>query len=166
VLFSTARTLLEEFDRETTATRRLLACVPDRLAWQPHPRSMTLGELGQHIVDVLGYARNLLVEPGYEMRDAAGPRRTCTSPADLLAAFEAGVAATRVLLLDTTDLTLFERWRLSRGRDELFSAPRGLVVRRFLLNHLIHHRAQLTVYLRMLDVAIPGLYGPSADEVS
>ena len=163
-MWSAAAALLDELVREVALTRRVLERLPDQPDWRPHPRSRSLGELAGHLLDVLGYARNLIETPGYDFADATGHHRPHQGRDALLAAFDAAADRTRRTLAAATDATLLERWRLSRGREELFTAPRALVVRRFLLNHLVHHRGQLLVYLRMLEVALPAIYGPSADE--
>ncbi len=114
---------------------------------------------------MLGYARNLLTERGYDLLDATGsPGRAYPTREALLAAFDRRAAAARQLLATRSDADLYGEWRLTRGREEVFIAPRGLVLRRFLFNHLLHHRGQLTVYLLIRDVAPPALYGSPADE--
>jgi uncharacterized damage-inducible protein DinB len=158
--------LVAELDRELALTRRVLERVSETDAdWRPHARSFSMGELAAHLVHVLGYARNLLTERGYDLLDAKGsPGRAYPTREALLAAFDRRAAAARQLLATRSDADLYGEWRLTRGREEVFIAPRGLVLRRFLFNHLLHHRGQLTVYLLMRDVAPPALYGSPADE--
>ncbi|HEY8551161.1 MAG TPA: DinB family protein, partial [Vicinamibacterales bacterium] len=148
LVLAIGETLLQEFDREVPLTRRLLERVPDAPDWRPHPRAMSIGELAAHVADLLDYSRNLLDAPGYDLLSATGVRRVYADRAALLAAFDAAAARARAALAARTDAALLERWRFLRGTEEIFSAPRSLVFRRFLLNHLVHHRAQLGVYLR------------------
>jgi uncharacterized damage-inducible protein DinB len=158
--------LLAELDRELAVTRRLLERVPDaEAAWRPHERSFSLGELAAHLVHVLGYAKNLLTEPGYDLLASTGKgTRAYATREALLEAFDRRAASARQLLATRSDADLHGSWQLSRGREEVFTAPRGLVLRRFLFNHLVHHRGQLTIYLRMRGVDLPAIYGPSSDE--
>lgn len=159
--------LIAELDREMAITRRVLERVPldEGLGdWRPHPRSMSLAELAAHVAGLLAYARNLLDAPGYDLERAAGPRETFGTRAALLTAFDDNGARARLALAVKTDADLLTHWKLSRGKEELFTAPRVLVVRRYLFNHLVHHRGQLSVYLRLLDRPLPPIYGPTADE--
>ena len=158
--------LLPEYDRETGTTRRLLERVPDTaFDFAPHAKSMTLGRLASHISDLptwvglVMHATSHDVEPGYETPQA-------TSTTTLLTLFDTNVVAARVALVGAIDGFLTEPWTLTRGGQELFTLPRITMLRYFALNHLIHHRGQLSVYLRLLETPIPAIYGPSADEGS
>ena len=156
--------LLPEFDHEMTVTRKLLERVPDgNLDWKPHPKSMTLGQLAQHVatLPMWGSMTLNLVE-----LDLGGsqPLQPMTSRAELLAFFDQNVAVTRAALVGRSDSEMMVPWALKRDGHTIFSMPRAGVWRGFVMSHLIHHRAQLSVYLRMNDVPIPSMYGPSADE--
>jgi len=160
--------LLPEFDQEMAATRRLLERVPeDRLGWTPHPKSFTLQALLSHIVDIPSWIPMTLDQ---DMLDVAPegqePWQTpqMETKAAWLAAFDTNVALGRASLERLLDARLEEIWSMKAAAKVLFSAPKGSVLRGFVLNHLIHHRAQLCVYLRLLDIPLPGIYGPSADE--
>ena len=157
-----AQTLLPEFDQEMATTRRLLERVPsDRGPWKPHPKSFSLGHLAQLVARMPGWVAStaggtdidLAVYPGYSYE----PTET------LLAEFDRNVREARAALGAATDADFGMPWSLRRGDQVLFSAPRGPVVRMH-INHLIHHRGQLSVYLRLLDVPLPPIYGPTADE--
>jgi len=158
--------LLPEFDREMGLTRRVLERVPDgQFAWQPHPTSMTLGRLAEHLAELTHWTAVTLNQSSIDM--AAGRPEGYRSPATTAAAlamFDAGAASGRAALVGKTDAELQAPWTLLAGGKEVFTMPKAGVMRAFVLNHVVHHRGQMTVYLRMLGVPIPSLYGPSADE--
>jgi uncharacterized damage-inducible protein DinB len=159
-------TLLPEFDHEMAVTRRLLERVPFADAgWKPHPKSMSLGELASHLADIPGWTSVLLRSSGFDMDGAGGggPKQQPTHEA-LLAAFDANVRSARDLIADTSDAQFMEPWTLRGGGQEIFTQPKVGVLRGWLFSHSIHHRGQLSVYLRLRDVPVPGIYGPSADE--
>lgn len=154
--------LLPEFDQEMAITRRVLERVPsDKGAWKPHPKSFAMGHLAQLVSWMPGWIANTLREPGLDLGTASG--YSLESTESLLQGFESNVEAARAALRETPDAAWAATWSLTRGGQTLWSAPRSVVVRNH-LNHLIHHRAQLTVYLRLNDVPVPATYGPSADE--
>lgn len=154
--------LLTEFDQEMALTRRVLERVPgDQGTWKPHPKSFALGHLAQLVSSMPGWIASTLREPALDLSESAGYSFEKTDT--LLAGFDANVAAARAALGETPDATWAATWSLTRGGQTLWSAPRTVVIRNH-INHLIHHRGQLTVYLRLLDVAVPATYGPSADE--
>jgi uncharacterized damage-inducible protein DinB len=157
--------LLPEFDHEMATTRRLLDRVPEApLAWRPHAKSMSLGELSGHVGNIPHWC-TLTMTATYLDLDELGPRpEPPTSRAELLAAFDQKVAAARGHLAPATDPELLVPWTLKQGGQEFFTMPRISVLRTFVLNHMIHHRGQLTVYLRLNDVPLPPIYGPTADE--
>ena len=160
----TADFLLAEYDRETAATRTLLTRLPDdRFPWRPHAKSFTAGELASHLANLPFWALVTLREASF---DAAGQPQTpaATSQAELLSRFDTRVAEARAVLSGYPETRLVEPWTLTQGDRALFSMPRLAVWRSFVMNHLIHHRGQLSVYLRLLDLPVPSIYGPSADE--
>jgi len=162
--------LLEEFDEEMAKTRKSLERVPDdRLGWQPHPKSMTLGRLATHLAEIPSYASTTLE---LDSLDLAAPGRSSSAPAfvsshqEVLDLFDKNVKAGRALLAGTAEEKLSQPWSLLSGGKTIFTHPRLSVFRNWVLNHTIHHRAQLGVYLRLNDVPVPAIYGPSADESS
>jgi uncharacterized damage-inducible protein DinB len=158
--------LLPEFDHEMTTTRKLLERVPDdRLAWKPHPKSFSLGELATHLTELAMWGSATLQHSEVNIAEG-GTRVPAASRAELLATFDKNVAATRAELVGKTDAEFLAPWALKRGDQTIFSMPKAAVWRSFVLNHLIHHRGQLSVYLRIQDVPLPSMYGPSADEQS
>lgn len=162
-----AESLLPEFDQEMKTTRALLERVPeDRADWRPHDKSSPLGKLALHIASLPGLGALMLrtsdLDPMSEtMRTLAPPPFTRT--ADLLAHFDRVTATAREAISKASDQQLTEIWTFHRGEKVLFKAPRAAAWRTFVMNHHIHHRGQLTVYLRLNDVALPSVYGPTAD---
>ena len=160
---------LNEFDHEMRQTRKLLERIPgDRLDFRPHPRSKTLGALALHVAGIPSWTSNLLGEASYDLgpdladkdRDRALPK----DAAEILETFDRSVAKARAHIEAQDEESLKSKWSLLKGGEAVVTLPRAAVLRQFLMNHLVHHRGQLTVYLRMLDVPVPALYGPSADE--
>jgi uncharacterized damage-inducible protein DinB len=157
-------TLLAEFDHEMGTTRRLLDRVPDaQLGWKPHEKSMSLGGLATHLSNLPNWGTTILTDPSYDL--AAGPPNLTAgaSRAGILSSFDSAVASTRAAL-DKNDAELSTAWTLKRGDQEMFSLPRAAAFRTFVLYHIVHHRGQLSVYLRLIGVPVPSIYGPSADE--
>ncbi|HTK29759.1 MAG TPA: DinB family protein [Vicinamibacterales bacterium] len=156
--------MLQELEHEAATTRRVLERVPsDKLAWRPQARARTLGQLAFHIATVpAGVAELAATSPAEEPHFAEEP--TPASTADLVPTLDRSVAHARAVLGSLDDAALTSTWRLMRGSRELLAMPRVQFLRAVLLNHWYHHRGQLTVYLRELGVAIPSIYGPSADE--
>ncbi len=153
---------LAEFDQEMTTTRRLLERVPDDKGdWKPHPKSFPLGHLAQLVSWMPGWITRTLREPSINLASGAGYSMEKTST--LLAEFDRNVKSARAALAEVTDAALDEPWSLTMGDKVLMTTPRGATARQH-LSHLVHHRGQLTVYLRELDVPIPSIYGPTADE--
>ena len=156
--------LLPEFDHEMATTRKLLERVPDdRLAWAPHAKSYTLGQLAQHVATIPMWGTMTLT---LNELDLAGgfENPPAESRAALVKLFDDNAAKARTELTGKTDAELMAPWALRRGADTIFSMPKASVWRSFVMNHLVHHRAQLSVYLRMQDVPLPAMYGPTADE--
>ena len=158
--------LLADYDHEMGTTRRLLERLPDdRLEWKPHGKSMSLGGLATHLSRIPEWAGTILNEPFFDLADAPPAAAAQASRDAILAAFDATRARTRAWM-DKTDGEYTALWTLKRGGQQLFSVPRVAAFRSFVLHHIIHHRGQLSVYLRLNGVAVPAIYGPSADEGS
>jgi len=159
-----ADALLPEFDHEMAVTRKLLERVPeDKFQWKPHPKSMTLVELATHVATIPSWGAPTLnqgeLDLGVLPPNTAPPSRT-----ELLSRFDKNVAETRAALVGRTDAEMMAVWSLKHNGQKLFTMPRTSVWRGFVLNHHVHHRGQLSVYLRLNDVPVPAMYGPSADE--
>ena len=153
---------LKEFDQEMASTRKLLERVPtEKGQWKPHEKSFALGHLAQLVSWMPGWITNSLREPHIDL--AAGVSYSFEPTEALLRDFDRNVAEAREALVSVVGPALDPPWSLKHGEHVLFTAPRGEVVRGH-LNHLIHHRGQLTVYLRLVDVPLPQIYGPTADE--
>lgn len=163
-----APALLPEFDHEMASTRRALERVPEELfSWKPHEKSMVLGRLATHISDLAGWISDVVRCRELNLAPAAGtpPRPAIAeSKKALLASFDQNVARAREALAGASDEQLTEPWTLKFGDQEIFTLPRMAAYRTFVMNHSLHHRGQLTVYLRLNEVPVPGMYGPSADE--
>jgi uncharacterized damage-inducible protein DinB len=156
--------LLPEFDHEMTTTRKVLERVPeDKFDWKPHPKSTSLGDLATHVANITWWGEITLNRADFDL-GGGGRAQRAQSRAELLATFDKNVAATRAVLSGKSDAELMAPWSLKNGTQTFFTMPKAAVWRSFVMNHLIHHRAQLSVYLRMHDVPIPAMYGPSADE--
>jgi uncharacterized damage-inducible protein DinB len=156
--------LLPEFDHEITTTRKLLERVPDdRLAWKPHARSMSIGRLATHLSTIPWWGEMTLGRSEFDTAGVSAPAEA-TSRSQILDTFDRHAQATRALLAGKTDAELMAPWALKRGDQTIFSLPKAAVWRSFVLSHLVHHRGQLSVYLRLLDIPVPSIYGPSADE--
>lgn len=159
---SIGKDLLPEFDQEMKSTRRLLERVPsDKGQWKPHPKSFALGHLAQLVSWMPGWIAQTLRSPHLDLATGVGYSFEPTEK--LLQGFDANVTAGREALVAAADADFAQPWSLKHGDRVLFTAPRGVVVRQH-FGHLSHHRGQLTVYLRLLDVPIPAIYGPTADE--
>jgi uncharacterized damage-inducible protein DinB len=161
---SLADGMLQELEQEAQTTRRLLERVPDdRLTWRPHSKSRTLGELALHVATVPGGVAEFVSQPS----PVQAPQFIDPSPraaSELLPAFDESIAKAKKILGEMDDTALLETWRLMSGDREIFAIPRIGFVRSVMLNHWYHHRGQLSVYLRELDIPVPSIYGPSADE--
>ena len=157
--------LLQELEMEAQTTRRVLERVPtEQLAWKPHPKSRTLGELAMHVAVVPGAVAQLASSPSpAQIPDFVEP----PSPqhaSELVPTLDRTLETVKRTLAGMDDEAITGPWRLMRGDRELFTLPRAAFLRSVMLNHWYHHRCQLTVYLRELNVPIPSIYGPSADE--
>ena len=156
--------LLPEYDHEMNTTRKTLERLPDdKLGWQPHEKSMTLGRLASHIAEMPQWAVVTLQTETLEL-DPKQKGYLAASAAALLEKFDTDVPEARQLLATISDEDMFKLWTLKVDGKSAFEMPRIGVLRSMVMNHMIHHRAQCGVYLRLLDVPVPGAYGPSADE--
>jgi uncharacterized damage-inducible protein DinB len=156
--------MLQELEHEAQTTRRVLERVPDhQLGWKPHEKARTLGALALHVAMVPGAVAELFTSPS----PAQAPQFTDPIPSsssELIPALDESIAKAKRALGGMDDSTAMAIWRLMNGEREILALPRAALLRSIMLNHWYHHRGQLTVYLRELDVAIPSIYGPSADE--
>jgi uncharacterized damage-inducible protein DinB len=156
--------LLPEFDREMSTTRKVLERVPDdKLAWKPHPTSQSLASLATHVATIPTWGETTLTRDELDLGGNAG-LQAVTSRTELLQRFDTHIAGTRSALVGKTDAELMGMWSLKNSGRTMFTLPKAMVWRSFVMSHLIHHRAQLAVYLRMLEVPVPSIYGPSGDE--
>ena len=161
---SFSQMILPEFDEEMKNTRKLLECVPDnKFAYQPHPKSMTMARLASHVAELPSWTAVILDTEILELGPDYKPE-IATTRAELLRKFDQGVAEARRKISAAADADWQKTWTFKYAGQTVMSMPRSAVMRGTILNHLIHHRAQLGVFLRLNDVAIPGMYGPSADE--
>ena len=157
--------LLSEFDEEAKKTRAMLERVPMKADYKPHAKSMPLGKLAPHVAELPGFGLTILTTP--ELDFGSGPPRVrpaFESPEQLVKAFDEGAAKLRAVLKNTPNSAWTETWKLGFGGKPIFSGSRFLAYRQMFLNHLVHHRAQLGVYLRLNDTPLPATYGPSADD--
>ena len=165
---SMAEFLVGEFDHEAATTRRVLERVPEAHAgWAPHPKSKSLGELANHIAGLPVWVGRAMTGREYDFLAPGAPTpgvRPWESKAALLAKFDKNVAEARAILKKASDAQMMEPWSLKAGGEVLFTLPRVAVVRSMVFSHTVHHRGQLTVYLRLKDVPVPNVYGPTADE--
>jgi uncharacterized damage-inducible protein DinB len=162
---SIGQSMLPEFDHEMANTRKTLDRIPeDKLSWKPDPKSMSLGQLAAHLIEMTGWGTMVLQTESLNMDPGAHKPLVLTSRAHALEEFDKNWQGLRAALSSATDEDMMKVWTLTIGGNVLFSMPRVAVMRSMIMNHLIHHRAQLTVYYRLNGVAVPALYGPSADE--
>ena len=156
--------MLQELDQEARTTRRVLERVPgDQLEWRPHAKARTLGELAMHVAIVPGALAQLIASPSpAQIGNFTDPVPKDAS--ELISALDESIAKAKRVLGEMDDDAVMATWRLMRGERELLAVPRIAMLRSVMLNHWYHHRGQLTVYLKELDIPIPSIYGPSADE--
>ncbi|MBI4852000.1 MAG: DinB family protein [Acidobacteria bacterium] len=161
-------TLLPEFDHEMAGTRKTLARVPeDKFGWKPHEKSMTMVDLASHLANIASWMGITVNQDSFDVAPKDGePFQTpkANSVKELLEIFDKNVADSRAILAQASNETLMGNWTFLNGGQTVFVLPKVAVVRSFIFNHNVHHRAQLGVYLRLNDVAVPSIYGPSADE--
>lgn len=158
-------TALFDVDRELSKTRRLLERIPDdKLGWKPHEKSWTLGQLGAHIANLPTWKTMSLTTDGFDMAAPQPSRAEPTSSTEILEAFDKNVADFNSAYEGANDDVLTSMWSLRHGDHVISSDPKHEVLRQWGISHMIHHRGQLSVYLRLLNVPLPPIYGPTADE--
>lgn len=162
--------LLPEFDQEAANTRKTLERVPDdKLDWKPHPKSFSMGSLATHICGLTGWAVDVLEKDSFDFAPPGAPPykdEPVKSQKELVERFDKNAQAVRASIAKASDEHFMQNWSLLAGGKTLFTMPRIVCIRSFVMNHSIHHRAQLGVYLRLNDIPVPAVYGPSADEGS
>lgn len=160
-----ATAFLAELENEAKVTRTVLERIPaDKFNWKPHEKSMTFGRLASHVAEMFGWTKETLKS---DVLDFATMDYTPFEPKtteDLLAFFDKHIASAKAILAETSDETFLTNWTMRNGETEYFTMPKVAVQRSFVMNHIIHHRGQLSVYLRLNDIPVPSIYGPSADE--
>ncbi|HLH41450.1 MAG TPA: DinB family protein [Bryobacteraceae bacterium] len=162
---SIAQSLLPEFDHEMANTRRTLERIPEnKLDFAPDPKSMPLGRLAGHIAEMVGWGATTMQTDSLNLTPEEFKPLVAASRQQLLSEFDKNVAAARQAIESGSDADYMKPWTLSFQGNVIFTMPRVAVLRSMMMNHVIHHRAQLTVYYRMTGVPVPSLYGPSADE--
>ena len=160
--------LLPEFDQEMASTRKVLErCPEDKFGWKPHQKSFSMGSLATHIVNMTGWTVDTIDKDSFDVQPPGAPpykEEPVKSQKELLERFDKNVTSARAAIAGASDEHLMKPWSLLAGGQTLFTMPRIACLRGFVMNHTIHHRAQLGVYLRLNDIPVPAIYGPSADE--
>ncbi len=155
--------ILMELEQEAQTTKRVLERVPeDKLAWRPHPKSWSLGQLALHVANIPGGVATIASQESFEMPSFEQPE--AKSRAEILDTFAKGLAAAKELLSTLDDARATSTWTLTKGGKPIMAVPRVGVYRMIMLNHQYHHRGQLALYIRLINVPVPSIYGPSADE--
>jgi uncharacterized damage-inducible protein DinB len=167
-IMSIAQSILPEFDQEMAGTRKTIERIPDhKLDWKAHPKSNTIGWVGSHLAEIPGWVEGTLRQDSWDFSPPGQePYRTpiLNNRRQMIEVFDQNVATARRAIESTSDAAFAENWSLLWQGNHVFTMPRNVVIRSFVLNHMIHHRAILTVYLRLNDIPVPALYGPSGDE--
>ncbi len=160
--------LLPEFDQEMANTRKTLERVPDdKFGWKPHEKSGSMGWLAGHVANLPSWVSMTIGQDSFDLEPKGvrmNPPPAAASRKELLGMFDKNVADARAAIASASDAQLFKPWSLLKNGTSLMTMPKAVCLRSFVMNHLIHHRAQLGVYLRLNNIAVPGMYGPSADE--
>lgn len=159
---------LPDFDQEMASTRKVLEVVPeDKLDWQPHPKSHTIGWNANHLADIPSWAVVTIKAPSFDINPPGGPPHETpklTKRRELLDVFDKNVAEARAALATVKDDEMAKPWSLLSAGEPIFTLPRATMIRSYVVNHIIHHRAMLCAYYRLNDIPVPGMYGPSGDE--
>ena len=157
--------LTAELEHEAISTRKMLERIPaDKLAWKPHEKSMTLERIAGHIVEMVGWTKSSLTQDELDFSKFDYQPKVYTDASQLVADLDANVSEAIEILQNTSNETMAENWTMRNGEQVYFTMPKAAVMRSFVMNHIIHHRGQMSVYLRLLDIPVPSIYGPSADE--
>lgn len=157
--------LAAELTQEAIATRKMLERLPnDKLTWKPHEKSMTTERLAGHIVEMIGWTEPTVTKDVLDFATMDYTPKVYTDSAELVTDFDKNVADAAAILNNTPNETFGENWTMKNGEQVYFTMPKAVVMRNFVFSHIIHHRGQLAVYLRLLDIPVPSIYGPSADE--
>ena len=156
--------LAQELQYEAQSTRKMLERVPDQFDWQPHDKSMTLGRLATHVAEIPQWTRATVTADELDFAKTDYKPVTLNNAAELVETFDKAIADSVELLQNASDADLMRPWQLRNGEKVLLEMPKAAVLRSMVLSHLIHHRGQLSVYLRLKDVPLPSVYGPTADE--
>ncbi|MFN0121181.1 MAG: DinB family protein [Blastocatellia bacterium] len=163
-----SESLLPEFDNEIATTRRVLERVPtDKFEYKPHDKSMSMVQLATHISNMLMWTVMTLKEDSFDVAPPGGEpyhEEPAASSEALLKSFDSNAAVARAAIAEANDGQWMESWSLKSGGNAIMTMPRVAVIRGFVMNHVIHHRGQLSVYLRLNDIPVPSIYGPSADD--
>jgi len=163
-----AETFLPEFDQERAKTRQVLERLPeDKLDWKPHPKSNSIAWNANHLADLPGWGTAIVTETQFDFAPIGGKRHETSkfrTRIEIVDHFDRGITALRKAIAEVKDEDMNKMWSLLAGGKTIFSFPRAAVMRSFVMNHMIHHRAVLCVYLRLNDLPVPGMYGPSGDE--
>lgn len=162
---SLGQALAAELTQEAIATRKMLERLPsEKLTWKPHEKSMTVDRLAGHIVEMVSWTKPTLTQDVLDFATMDYKPKEYTDSAELVTDFDNNIAEAVEVLNNTSDETFGESWTMRNGEQVYFTMPKAVVIRGFVLSHIIHHRGQLAVYLRLLDIPVPSIYGPSADE--
>ena len=157
--------LTAELQNEAVSTRKMLERIPsDKMAWKPHEKSMTLARIAGHIVEMVTWTKQALTQDELDFSKYDYTPKVYENSADLVADFDKNVAEAIEALKNAEDEKMSDNWRLRNGEQIYFEMPKAAVMRSFVMNHILHHRGQLSVYFRLLDIPGPSIYGPSADE--
>ncbi len=157
--------MMQEFLHESETTKKLLERVPeDKLDWKPHEKSMSMGRLATHVAEIPEWTDMVVNNDFFDMAASDHKPVACKNRAEILEKFETNVRKFKQVMEGKDDASLMEHWQLRQGEHVAVDLPKAAVLRSFVLSHIIHHRGQLSVYLRENDVPLPGIYGPSADE--
>lgn len=163
-----SESILPEFDHEMGTTRKVLANLDDgKLGWKPHDKSMSMGDLATHLINIPGWAGITLNADSFDLNPAGGEayrEPAITSKDQALELFDKKVAEARAAIAGASDEVMMQPWSLLSGGETIFTMPKVVVLRSFVLNHNVHHRGQMSVYLRLNDIPVPSIYGPSADD--
>ena len=157
--------LAAEMSQESISIRKMIERLPvEKMAWKPHEKSMTLERLAGHIVEMFSWTKSTLTQDELDFSKFDFTPKVYTDAADLVADLDKNITESVETLKNTADETMFENWTMRNGEQIYFTMPKAAVMRGFVMSHIIHHRGQLSVYMRLLDIPVPSIYGPSADE--